>query len=157
LPPITADPLVALLAEYVRQTGAAVDLLLLGGLALQAYGATDRATQDVDGEIVGELEALVAFLRARDVPADLGEATPTGTARVAEVWVAHYQADKQRIVSNHLTVGEIIEARQSFVIKWACESCQQEVPYPETRAWRFCASCSATIAEAIAAPPQPAK
>lgn len=73
MPPITIDRLASLLAEYVRQTGAAVDLLLLGALALQAYGAVDRATQDVDGEISGDLDALVEFLRARGIPADLGE------------------------------------------------------------------------------------
>jgi len=88
----------------------------------------------------------------------LDEAARTGaTARVAEVWTAHYQADKARIVSNHLTVGEIIEARQNYVIKWACESCHAEVPYPETRAWRFCASCSATIADAVRDADQPVR
>jgi hypothetical protein len=65
--------LIALLTEYVRKTGATVDLLLVGGLALQAYGEVDRATQDVDGELVGELAPLVQFLAERQVPADLGE------------------------------------------------------------------------------------
>jgi hypothetical protein len=73
LPPITTDRLAALLAEYVRGTGRAVDLLLVGGLALQAYGATERVTQDVDGELVGDLEPLVKFLRDQDIPSDLGE------------------------------------------------------------------------------------
>ncbi len=57
----------------MRQTGAAVDLLLVGGLALQAYGYADRSTQDVDGELVGDLEPLVQFLKEHQVPADLGE------------------------------------------------------------------------------------
>lgn len=70
---ITTERLTSLLSEYVRQAGATVDLLLVGGLALQAYGYTDRTTQDVDGELVGSLEPLVEFLRSRHVPADLGE------------------------------------------------------------------------------------
>ena len=51
LSPITINQLITLLEEYVRQTGRSVDLLLVGGLALQAYGYADRSTQDVDGEV----------------------------------------------------------------------------------------------------------
>lgn len=71
--PITTERLISLLAEYARQTGATVDLLLVGGLALQAYGYADRSTLDVDGELVGAMEPLVQFLREQNVPADLGE------------------------------------------------------------------------------------
>ena len=71
--PITINRLITLLEEYVQQTGASVDLLLVGGLALQAYGYGDRSTQDVDGEVVGDLDSLVRFLRQHQVPADLGE------------------------------------------------------------------------------------
>lgn len=73
MPPITTDRLTSLLVEYVQKTGAPVDLLLVGGLALQAYGYTDRSTQDVDGELKGDLDPLVRFLREHQVPADLGE------------------------------------------------------------------------------------
>ena len=71
--PITTERLITLLSEYVRQTGNTLDLLLVGGLALQAYGYADRSTQDVDGEVVGDLEPLMEFLRKHQVPADLGE------------------------------------------------------------------------------------
>ena len=70
---ITSERLTSLLADYARQTGATVDLLLVGGLALQAYGYMNRSTQDVDGELVGDLEPLVQFLKEHQVPADLGE------------------------------------------------------------------------------------
>lgn len=70
---VTTKRLLALLAEYVRQTGTAVDLLLVGGLALQAYGASDRSTHDVDGELLGDVDSLAQFLRAHGIPADLGE------------------------------------------------------------------------------------
>lgn len=70
---LTTERLSRLLEEYVRQTGVSVDLLLVGGLALQAYGYADRATQDVDGEVTGDLEPLVEFLRQHNIPADLGE------------------------------------------------------------------------------------
>lgn len=71
--PITTDQLRALLREYVRNTGASVDLLLVGGLALQAYGLVERATQDIDGELIGDPEPLAQYLRGHQIPADLGE------------------------------------------------------------------------------------
>ncbi|MBI2091357.1 MAG: hypothetical protein HYT78_21895 [Deltaproteobacteria bacterium] len=71
--PITLNQLVALLKEYVRDAGSSVDLLLVGGLALQAYGYAERTTQDVDAEVVGDLDSLARFLRRHQVPADLGE------------------------------------------------------------------------------------
>ncbi|RMH36927.1 MAG: hypothetical protein D6690_04585 [Nitrospirae bacterium] len=71
--PLNLDRLIAVLQDYVRSTGSSVDLILVGGLALQAYGLRERVTLDVDGELVGELESLVEFLRQRHIPADLGE------------------------------------------------------------------------------------
>lgn len=73
MPPITTDRLIAFLREYVKSSGVSVDLLLVGGLALQAYGLAERATQDVDGELIGDPEALAQYLRSQRVPADLGE------------------------------------------------------------------------------------
>jgi len=71
--PINTDQLSALLREYVRNTGASVDLLLVRGLALQAYGLAERATQDIDGELIGDPEPLAQYLRGHQIPADLGE------------------------------------------------------------------------------------
>lgn len=73
MPTLTTDRLIDLLSEYVREQGRSVDLLLVGALALQAYGWHDRPTQDVDGEIAGPLQPLVTFLTAHGVPADLSE------------------------------------------------------------------------------------
>lgn len=83
-----------LLDEYIRQTHRSLDLILIGGLALQAYGVHERVTVDVDGELAGDLEPLLEFLRARQVPADLGEnisgwsvvAMPPGYRDRTSVW-----------------------------------------------------------------------
>jgi Nucleotidyltransferase of unknown function (DUF6036) len=68
---LTAEQLVALLARYVAETGAAIDLLLVGALALHAYGVSDRATRDIDGELQGPVGPLLEFLTAQNIPADL--------------------------------------------------------------------------------------
>jgi hypothetical protein len=94
LSPINLDAVKTLLREYVTQRQQAVELILIGGLALQAYGVHDRVTVDVDGELAGELEPLLEFLRSRQVPADLGEnisgwsvvAMPPGYRDRTSVW-----------------------------------------------------------------------
>jgi hypothetical protein len=95
LSPITTDRLIDLLREYASRSGQRVDLLLVGGLALQAYGYRDRATQDVDAEMSGDVDSLASFLRERGVPADLGEnmsgwsvvAMPPGYRERASTWL----------------------------------------------------------------------
>jgi hypothetical protein len=94
LSPLNLDAVKALLREYVTQRQQAVELILIGGLALQAYGVHDRVTIDVDGELAGELDPLLEFLRSRQVPADLGEnisgwavvAMPPGYRDRTSVW-----------------------------------------------------------------------
>ena len=94
LQPLTLNQIVRDLADYHRQTGNTVDLLLIGGLALQAYGYSERVTVDVDGELVGELDPLMKFLQQRQIPADLGEnisgwsivAMPPGYRERTSVW-----------------------------------------------------------------------
>ena len=73
LSPLALNHIVQILTDYVHESGSPLDLLLVGGLALQAYGMESRVTVDVDGEIVGDLDAVVAHLREKQVPADLGE------------------------------------------------------------------------------------
>lgn len=67
----------------------------------------------------------------------------------ARVWRAHYDRDKARIIGNALTVEEVRAARQEFVPYFRCPSCDREVPYTETSAFRFCAPCGAEIDAAI--------
>ncbi len=92
--PLRLNQIVQDLADYHRQTGNAVDLILIGGLALQAYGYSERVTVDVDGELVGELDPLMTFLQQRHIPADLGEnisgwsivAMPPGYRKRTSIW-----------------------------------------------------------------------
>ncbi len=92
--PLRLNQIVQDLADYHRQTGNAVDLILIGGLALQAYGYSERVTVDVDAELVGELDPLMTFFQQRHIPADLGEnisgwsivAMPPGYRKRTSIW-----------------------------------------------------------------------
>ena len=70
MPTLTAKHLIDLLSQFVHETGSSVDLLVVGALALHAYGISDRATRDVEGELDGPLAPLLEFLTAQQVPAD---------------------------------------------------------------------------------------
>jgi len=68
---LTLDQLVTLLTRYVTETGETLDLLLIGALALPAYGISGRATHDVGAEVAGPIGSLLDFLTNAQVPADL--------------------------------------------------------------------------------------
>jgi hypothetical protein len=70
---LTLDRLRVLLRQYADQTGCSVDLLLIGGMAMLAYGHPSRATIDVDGELRDGVRSLNAFLSRHDIPANLGQ------------------------------------------------------------------------------------
>lgn len=110
----------------------------------------------------GELAANVATALARVDHQDyrsslIAEAARAGSSvSVVNVWVAHYEADRNRIVNNHLTVQEITERRTAYVVYFPCDGCSEEVPYTDTRSLRFCAKCAAEVTTALQAPPAPA-
>lgn len=71
MPTLTAEYLIALLTQYVADTDTPVDLLVVGALALRAYGVPVRTTFDVDAEVRGPLLPLRDYLTAQNIPADL--------------------------------------------------------------------------------------
>lgn len=79
------------------------------------------------------------------------EASRTGaTQRQAAVWRAHYEADRERIVGNHMAVAEILERREQFYIDVLCESCRARVPATATRLLRICTDCDTELRTAQA-------
>jgi hypothetical protein len=68
---LTAEQVIGLLTRYTSETGASLEVLLVGALALQAYGYQDRLTRDFDAEIVGSVDTLTEFLSRHSIPADL--------------------------------------------------------------------------------------
>lgn len=177
--PATADPLVVRAAENFQhealspiEEGLIVEELHNAGHSMAGIA---RVLRRSDGWVRERLDLLVLPEALRQaiherrlsiaVARQLGavdhdayrqslidEAERNGASEAtARVWVAHYEADKQRIVSNHLTVQEIVSARDAYVIYYKCEACAAEVDYRETRSWRFCAGCGTQLAEALAA------
>lgn len=70
---LTLDHILTLLEEYVRQTGRPLDVLLIGRLALYAYGSQEAHTEDVDAELAHDVEEVGTFLKHRKVPSNLSE------------------------------------------------------------------------------------
>jgi len=67
------------------------------------------------------------------------------------LWAAHYKADRSRIITNHLTVQSIIEARSGYVIYYKCDACQESVDYRDTGELRFCKGCRDSLLAELAA------
>ncbi len=67
------ENIIKLLKKFVKKTGRPLKVILVGGLALQYYDKTDRSTRDFDAEVKGDVEELIEFLKAHDVPSDIGE------------------------------------------------------------------------------------
>ena len=68
---LTAEQVIELLTAYTWETDEAVEILMVGALALQAYGSPNRLTRDLDAEVVGSIERLTEYLRQHSIPADL--------------------------------------------------------------------------------------
>jgi len=70
---LTLDHLCTMLRQYTVSTGHSVDLLLIGGLAMLAYGHPSRATIGVDGELCDHVRSLAEFLSRHHIPSNLGQ------------------------------------------------------------------------------------
>ncbi len=69
----TLDRILRLFEAYVRETGRRLDVLLIGRLALYAYGSQDAQTEDVDAELMQDVEEVGCFLKQHGVPSNLSE------------------------------------------------------------------------------------
>lgn len=78
----------------------------------------------------------------------LEEAARTGanTATVS-VWLAHYVADKDRIIRNHETIEQFVARRETFTIMARCECCREQVDSGTTVLLRICPRCISAMRE----------
>ena len=70
---LTLDHILTLFEEYVRQTGQRLDVLLIGRLAMYAYGSSEAQTDDVDAELRQGVERVGTFLKQHGIPSNLSE------------------------------------------------------------------------------------
>lgn len=108
------------------------------GLALAV--ARELATIDHDATRRGYVEEAIAN---------------GATARVVQVWTAQYHADRERIISNRMTVEEMIERREAFEVRASCAWCTESHPLEKTSTVRLCFGCLSDFEQARALAVQP--
>jgi ParB/RepB/Spo0J family partition protein len=104
-----------------------------------------------DAVAAGELTFAVARLLA-EIDHEpyrkqlVAEAGRTGAnAPTVSVWLAHYAADRDRIVRNVETIEELVSRRDAFRLLFPCEVCAEEHESSVSALIRVCASCLAAI------------
>lgn len=139
---------VAAVARLVRHTPSWVEQRL----ALLRY-PPELQTAVQDGDVSMAAAAHLARVDHDGYRGELiREAIRTGaTAPVVITWVAHYEADRERLIHNHVTIEQLIAERATFVFLQVCEGCAAQVPATEIRPLHLCRPCMASIRAAIAA------
>ena len=61
------------LQEFTRKGHEHLEIIILGGIAMEYYGEKNRKTIDLDAEVKGNIEKLLLFLKKKKIPADIGE------------------------------------------------------------------------------------
>ncbi len=76
----------------------------------------------------------------------VNEARRTGaSSAVIATWLAHYTADRDRIIRNTETVEQIMSRREAFVILFTCECCGNQGDHRTSVLLRVCPSCARTL------------
>jgi ParB/RepB/Spo0J family partition protein len=69
------------------------------------------------------------------------------SAPIVSTWLAHYVADRERIIRNTETVEQIVTRREDFIVLFQCECCGDRKDTRESSLIRICRNCNATLAE----------
>jgi ParB family chromosome partitioning protein len=76
----------------------------------------------------------------------LDEIRRTGaSSNIIAVWVAHYHADRERIIRNQETVEQIMGRREVFQIMFDCECCGARKDTRVSVLLRICDTCKQTL------------
>lgn len=99
------------------------------------------------GELALNAARILSEIDHDDYRASLvGEAKRTGAkAPTISIWLAHYVADRDRIIHNHETVQQIVDRREAFHVLFDCECCGDRKDTRESVLLRICARCARTL------------
>jgi len=109
----------------------------------------DLQTRVATGELTMSAARLLAEIDHDGYRANLvDEVRRTGaSANVISVWLAHYQADRDRIIRNADTVEQIITRRENFTVLATCNVCDRQEDSRTTVILRVCSACARTLDE----------
>lgn len=65
--------IVKVLREFTEKECEPLEIIILGGIAMEYYGMKNRKTHDLDAEVKGNVEKLLSYLKKKGIPADIGE------------------------------------------------------------------------------------
>lgn len=126
---------IAAIARILRHSDAWVN----ARLELLAY------PQDVQEAVQAKQISLAVAEQLAQIDHDelrvayIAEADRTGAkASTVAIWLAHFRADRDRIISNHLRVEEIAAQRADFVLYVRCDPGNHDVPMKDSRTIRGC-------------------
>lgn len=136
----------AAIARVFRRTPAWVD----GRLVLLHFPADIQDAVRASAVSIG-VAGVLAQIDHESVRGEfLKEAVRTGAkTATAETWLYHYRADRERIITNTLTVEHFVAERESWKIMVPCELCREDTDYQQTRSLRLCRECHAMLPEAM--------
>lgn len=104
-----------------------------------------------EGNLTLGVAELLAQIDHADYRASLIDEAARVGASVATVgvWLAHYGAERSRIVANHETIAEIASRREQWKIVTPCDYCGVDEAYELTRSFRLCGGCTTELEGAI--------
>jgi len=136
----------AAIARLFRRTPAWVD----GRLTLLHFPADVQEAVRQAAISIGVAGVLAQLDHERVRAEFLKEAIRTGAkTQTAETWLYHYRADRERIITNQLTVDHFVAERESWKIMVPCDLCQEDTDYQQTRSLRVCVECLPHIGPAL--------
>lgn len=107
----------------------------------------DIQNRVADGSMTMSAGRLLAEIDHEGYRASLiEEARRTGASSpVISVWLAHYQADRDRIIRNDDTVTEIMNRRETFRVMFECACCYEQHDTTDSVLLRVCGACSRAL------------
>ncbi len=70
---VNLKKIIKLLDDFTKKEKKPLEVIILGGQAMEYYGMKGRKTRDLDAEVNGNVDKLLAYLRKNKIPADIGE------------------------------------------------------------------------------------